>query len=92
MIALFLRDVPERIRAGRQALADGDLDAVGRAGHSLKSSSAQLGALRMQRVAREIEARADAGDTVPLAPLLDELDAAFAEHARWLRLAIPEPS
>jgi HPt (histidine-containing phosphotransfer) domain-containing protein len=79
------------MQGAREALAAGDLDTVGRAGHSLKSSSAQLGALRMQRIARAIEVRADAGDADAVVPLMDQLDAAFAEHARWLRSATTRP-
>jgi two-component system, sensor histidine kinase and response regulator len=87
MVALFARDVPERLRTAREALGRGDLQAVGRAGHSLKSSSAQMGAQRMQRIAREVETGAESGDPTATALLLDQLDTAFAEHLEWIREA-----
>ena len=50
MIALFCSAAPERISAARAGVEAGDAHATEQAMHSLKSSSAQLGALRMQRL------------------------------------------
>ena len=50
MISLFVGSAPERIAAARAGLDVGDAKATEMALHSLKSSSAQLGALQMQRL------------------------------------------
>jgi HPt (histidine-containing phosphotransfer) domain-containing protein len=84
MISLFLSSTPERIDAMRAAVDAGDADAAELALHSLKSSAAQLGALRMQRVSQFGELRAQAGELAQLDDLVIEL---LQEHERveeWL--------
>jgi HPt (histidine-containing phosphotransfer) domain-containing protein len=52
-------DVSSRlVREIREGHRDGDAEAVRRAAHFLKSSAAQLGALRLSELARELEERA----------------------------------
>lgn len=55
LVNLFLADTPERLQAMREALEKRDLHAVERAAHALKSSSANLGALGLSHLFREIE-------------------------------------
>jgi signal transduction histidine kinase/CheY-like chemotaxis protein/HPt (histidine-containing phosphotransfer) domain-containing protein len=66
------RDAVQRIRT------TSDREVIKRDAHSVKSSAAQLGALRLSAVARELEAAVGAEDEVRLAPLIDQLDAALA--------------
>ena len=54
MIGLFLGIAPERLAAAAAGLDQGDAVATENAMHALKSSSAQLGALRLSRLA-EVE-------------------------------------
>lgn len=90
MIAIFLTAAPERLAAVRSGLGTGDVEAVERALHSLKSSSAQLGAMRMQRISEQGEHRARAGATDGLAQLADELDQELTRVRAWLTTASTE--
>lgn len=76
MIDLFLDNAPQRINAARAAERTGDLNGVARAAHSLKSSAGYLGAAAVAELAARIEREASAENPDPIAPLLDELEAA----------------
>ena len=55
LIELFLRDTGEALEALEKALADADASAAGRLLHSVKGSSAQMGALAVSAVCAEME-------------------------------------
>ncbi len=55
LIATFLRNAPVRVAEARQGLTSGDLEVVMRAGHSLKSSCSNVGAMNMRDLAADIE-------------------------------------
>src|SRR5256885_15267287 len=61
MIALFLAAVPERLQAARDGIRQGDAAVTERALHSLKSSSGQLGAIKMQQLSERGEQLARTG-------------------------------
>jgi len=84
MIALFLVAAPERIEAARRSAASGDVEGAERALHSLKSSAAQLGAMRMQRLSEQGEARARAGSLDGLTQLTHDLADELARVEVWL--------
>ncbi|MEP6991064.1 MAG: Hpt domain-containing protein [bacterium] len=84
MITLFLASVPERLGAARNGLASGDVAAIEMALHSLKSSSAQLGAMRMQRLSERGERQARTGSLDGIAPIMDDLEAEFPRIQHWL--------
>ncbi len=90
MISLFLTAAPERLAAVRTGLGTGDAEAVERALHSLKSSSAQLGAMRMQRLSEQGEHRVREGSMDGLAQLADELDLELTRVRAWLMTASTE--
>jgi two-component system sensor histidine kinase/response regulator len=90
MIDLFLAAAPERIEAAVRAQAAGDVEGVERALHSLKSSSAQLGAVRMQRLSEQGEHRAREGSLDGVAQLTSELEAELARVRDWLTTARDE--
>lgn len=65
------------VRLGAQlvdARARNDMQAVRHAVHTLKSSSASIGALRLSRLCAEIEAAVRQEAFVDLPPLLDDVD------------------
>ena len=70
LIELFLRDAPERIAEIEGALERGDAASLERAAHTLKSSSANLGATSLSALCREIEAAARARATAGLPALV----------------------
>lgn len=84
MITLFLAAVPQRLAAARSGHARGDLRVVEHELHALKSSSAQLGALRMNRLSQEGESLAKAGAADGLGRILDELGAEEPRMRTWL--------
>jgi HPt (histidine-containing phosphotransfer) domain-containing protein len=84
MITLFLTTAAERISVARAALESQDANATEMAMHSLKSSSAQLGALRMQRLCEKGEKLAHDGSLDLVAPLIDELEKEFPRVQGWL--------
>ena len=84
MIALFLTAAPERIAAARTAVERNDVAGVELALHSLKSSSAQLGAVRMQRLSEQGEHRARAGSLDGLPNLTEELEQELTRVREWL--------
>jgi two-component system, sensor histidine kinase and response regulator len=55
LVDLFMEDTPKRIEEIRNAVLRGDTATVKRVAHTLKGSSANLGAQRMSRVAMQIE-------------------------------------
>ena len=61
MIDTYLSDAPMLIEQMRSGVASGDAEMVRRAAHSLKSNSANLGALRLAGVTRELEIIAKSG-------------------------------
>ena len=84
MISLFLVSAPERIAAARAATTSGNASEAEVALHSLKSSSAQLGAMRMQRLSEEGEHSARRGSLDGLTRLADELEQELDRVRHWL--------
>lgn len=87
MISLFMEAAPERIGAARAALNAADTRATEMALHSLKSSSAQLGALRMQRLSEQGEQIAHAGSLAGVDVLVASLEAEYPSVQAWLERA-----
>ncbi|HEX2166520.1 MAG TPA: Hpt domain-containing protein [Longimicrobiales bacterium] len=86
MVALFLESGPERLRAVTECAAAGDVSGVERAVHGMKSSAGNVGAIRLQRTAEAIEARAVAGsiDGGSVQRLTGDYDDSAAELRRVL--------
>jgi HPt (histidine-containing phosphotransfer) domain-containing protein len=55
LVETFLDDTPRQIAALRAGIADGDVETTNRAAHTLKSTSATLGALGLSAMARELQ-------------------------------------
>lgn len=87
MITLFLEAVPERLSAARNGVVANDPVAVEMSLHALKSSSAQLGAMQMQRLSARGEQIARDGTVDGIGTLLDELDEEFVRVRTWLENA-----
>jgi len=77
MLEIFFRNAPQRIASARQGQRDGDLEAVERGAHSLKSSAGNVGALALMAVSGKIESLAERGRWEGIPELLDELEAAY---------------
>ena len=87
MIGLFLEALPRRLGAARAAFARDDCHVVEHELHALKSSAAQLGALRMHRLSQDGEHLAKAGTLEGVGSILDDLDAEEPRVREWLESA-----
>jgi HPt (histidine-containing phosphotransfer) domain-containing protein len=78
LIETYLADTPAQIEAMTAAVEAGDAASLVRPAHTLKSSSATVGAMRLSSVARELEAAGRSGSLDATARA--GLDAA---HTEW---------
>lgn len=91
IIRLFLQDAPRQLDTLHTALENDDADAVVRAAHSLKSSSANVGATELAEASRELEALGKAGDLVAVSARMPLLEFHQREAAAALAKLLPEP-
>jgi len=75
LVATYLAEGPDHLAGIAAGVAAGDAGAVIRPAHTLKSSSASLGAMRLSQIAREIEF---AGRNEETAALPEQLESARA--------------
>ena len=82
MLDTFFDDSPRQLEAARAGLAAGDVDAVRRAAHSLKSNCANFGALALSAQCGELEMLAKSGSLEGGAGLLAQIVAGYEQaHA-----------
>lgn len=86
MIAAFLGTAPARMREARAAAAAGDLEPLGRAMHSLRSTAGNFGSLRVPPLAARLEQAARSGDAAAVAAALEEMSASLDELVARLEL------
>ena len=79
LIGIYLEDAPKHIVAMRAATQHSDVDALRVAAHTLKSSSAQLGALRLSESCRTLEQRARSKQVDDAALLVSDVEREFAQ-------------
>jgi CheY-like chemotaxis protein len=79
LIETYFSDAAELLATMRRALAGGNVDEFRRAAHSLKSNSANLGALRLSALARDLEMMGKAG---VLDGAADKIAQAESEYAQ----------
>ena len=79
MIKLFLENAPTRMAQIRVGASGTEVQEAEKGAHSLKSSAANVGAMKVREIAADIERAAGGGDTSHVQELLPSLEAAFAE-------------
>jgi HPt (histidine-containing phosphotransfer) domain-containing protein len=79
MIDLFFQYAPQRFAAARAGAEAGDLQALEKAVHALKSSAGQIGARRVQDLATQIERLAIEKQTDSIPLLLPQLEEAITQ-------------
>lgn len=84
IIGIYLEDTPQRIADLRRSFQSGETPLFTRSAHTIKGSSANVGASRVRGIAERIEHRSKSEPLAGLAVLLDELDVAFAEAVEAL--------
>ncbi len=88
LVETYRTDCPGLLAQLRTAVAGGDAAAARRAAHSLKSTSASLGALGLAAQCREIEGAATAGDLSGLDERVERAAATYAEVEAALGAAV----
>lgn len=89
IIGIYLEDTPNRLRELAQSLATGDAPTFTRAAHSVKGSSANVGAMGVRAVAEQLEHQAQRQGLAQVAALLQELQAEFARAEAELHRMLP---
>jgi HPt (histidine-containing phosphotransfer) domain-containing protein len=79
LIDIFLSDAPQRLQDISRGLTSGDLATVERAAHTLKSSSANIGAIGLSRICREMEQNARERKLDAIQPLFARSRQAMSE-------------
>ena len=87
MISLYVQTASARLAAAEAGLTTGDPAATASALHSLKSSSAQLGAARLSALCEQGETIAQSGALQGLAILLAASREELERVERWLEAA-----
>jgi len=78
VLGIFLDDTPIRIAELHSSHAAGDAATFTRAAHSIKGSSSNVGASELRAVAEQLEHQSRVQGLTQVAPLVVELEAAFA--------------
>ena len=78
LIDAYLDDAPTHLARLRQALEGGDAETFIFEAHTLKSSSASLGAMRISALAKEMETAGRAGKMAQMAGSVARTEAEFA--------------
>ncbi len=85
LIDTYVEETPTLLSTAQRAVAEGDADALRRAAHSIKSSSASFGALAFSALAREIEMLGKEAKLSEAGPKLERLIADYALVEQALR-------
>ncbi len=83
-IAAYLKDAPQRIEELRLAQSRADIHVVKRVAHTLKSSSAMLGAFSLSELCLAVELQAAAAGSEAVATGVGNIEAEYARVARAL--------
>jgi PAS domain S-box-containing protein len=86
--SMFLDRTPARIGTMRDAIAMGDAKTLKREAHNLKSSSANLGALRLSDLCKDLELLGRLGDLGGAMDLMDKAEEEFGRVRKALGLEI----
>jgi len=86
IVRTFLQSADDLVREAQAGLAKGDTLVVRRVAHTLKSSAATVGAMRLAEIARDVEARLMGGGAArpeEVQALAEELSRARGPLAAW---------
>jgi signal transduction histidine kinase/DNA-binding response OmpR family regulator/HPt (histidine-containing phosphotransfer) domain-containing protein len=84
VIGLYLEQTPQQLEELRAALARGDTGTVARAAHTVKSSSANVGAVRLSALCRDLENAVGEEDATGVDPRVEEIAEEYAQVEREL--------
>lgn len=75
---IFLQDTPQRIAELDESLTSGDVSRFTRAAHSIKGSSANLGAMALRAAAEKLEHESRSKGLGNVTPLIEQVKAEFS--------------
>jgi len=79
LIDVYLEDTPNRIAQMREATGGSDTDTLIREAHTLKSSSANVGAMRLSALAKQMEFVWQSGDFAGMADDVQRFEDEFIQ-------------
>jgi len=85
IIGIYIEDTPKRIAEMKSCLASGDVPGFTRASHTIKGSSANVGAQVLRSIAERLEFMTRKEGLGQVAPVIEECEAEFARVASELR-------
>jgi len=85
LIEMFLDDAPSRLSEMMQGLEAGDLELMTRSAHTLKSSAANMGAMLLSSICKELEAAARAQDVARYAAMTEACQEIYDRSEKALR-------
>jgi two-component system sensor histidine kinase/response regulator len=88
LLASFAAVTPPRLATLRVAITIGDADAVNQGAHTLKGSSANLGARRMAQLCGDLEILGQTSDLAHAASILASIDVEFVRVRTALERAL----
>lgn len=77
ILAIYLKDVPQRVKDLKLALARNDQPFFTRSAHTIRGSSANVGASELKNLAEALEARSKTEALAELQPAVAELEQAL---------------
>lgn len=84
LVDTFLTQAPQLLADIRQAIANGDAAGLRLAAHSLKSNSAEFGAMTLSELCRELEFMGKADTLEGAADLTDRVEAEYVQASMAL--------
>lgn len=88
IVAIYIEDTPKRLADLRACLATGDVTGLTRAAHTIKGSSANVGAQALKAIAERLEFISRREGLGGVAPLIAGCEAEFARATDELRKII----
>jgi HPt (histidine-containing phosphotransfer) domain-containing protein len=92
MLALYLKNAPDRMGEIRSGVQEGDGGRIEQGAHSLKSSSANLGAERLRWLCQRMEDAGEDGRLAEARGLLPELEEAYRQTVEALEMKRTPPT
>jgi HPt (histidine-containing phosphotransfer) domain-containing protein len=84
IVSIYVEDTPKRIAELKAALASKDVPAFTRAAHTIKGSSANVGASSVRALAERLEFMSKRDGLGSVGPLIANVEAEFAKAAAEL--------
>ena len=91
IIEIFLADIPEQLEILETACAENDFNTIKSISHSMKSASANLGAMRISAIFKELERESSDDNPEFITELLKELKGEFKILSPLLKKIISTP-